>query len=154
MKSFIWVCVCTWVDSCVYECIHLHVEARGQLQVLFLWCHVAFFLVGMCSWRFVCTCACMHSGCACMHAGCACIHVLVHAQARDYNAFLSCSLPYTFWDRDFYWTWSSPVHLGWLSSKVQGLPTPPPPQCQGYTCMTTCPAFYVLHTPLSSSVFV
>lgn len=54
---------------------------------------------------FVCVCMCVWS-----HApACA-------GQISISGVFLYHMLPY-FWDRDFPWTWSSPVWLDWLASK-------------------------------------
>lgn len=131
---------------CVHVCVNVcvsthtcHVQTRGQLQVLFLWCHVAFFLDAMCSWRFVCTCAYMH---LVLHA-----HKYLYMHRPETNTVLSHSPPYTFWDRDSHWTWSSSVHPVWLSSRVWGLLTPPP-------VLLIVKSFLSLPCPTRSTLFL
>lgn len=37
--SIVYVCICMCVVDATYTCVHMHLKARGQFQVLFLRCH-------------------------------------------------------------------------------------------------------------------
>lgn len=134
-KPFLYVCI---VYMYVLMCVWVHTLAMYRPGDNFRYCSSG----AMCSWRFVCTCAYMH---LVLHA-----HKHLYMHRPETNTVLSHSPPYTFWDRDSHWTWSSSIHPVWLSSKVWGLLTPPPPQC--CSSLTHFSPYHALHGPLSSSV--